>query len=130
MIGVVKVAYQVIATVEWYCSHLYLVVTHFELGNINLGLDKSTIIVIFNDLNVISTLHMVILTQNMAGCINCWKQNKCHFNTVKLSYSKDKMTGVVTVAYKVIVTVEWYCSHLCLILVHLVFSDINIGLTN
>ena len=41
MTGVVKVAYQVIVTVEWYCSHLCLIVTHFELSNINLGLDKS-----------------------------------------------------------------------------------------
>lgn len=40
MAGVVKVAYQVIATVECYYSHLFLVGTHFELSKINLGLDK------------------------------------------------------------------------------------------
>ena len=64
MTRVVKVAHQVIVTFECYCSYLCLVVSQFVLSDINPGIVELTFNSNLNDLNVISTLYMVILTKN------------------------------------------------------------------
>ena len=54
----------VIVTVECFCSHFCLVAAHFVLSDINIGKVNLTFNSSLNGLNVISTLYMVILTQN------------------------------------------------------------------